>query len=496
MKASVFSRAFLLFLCLSLLAGLASCSNTGGTENTVSTNRGTAAPAQTEATTRDPVEDLPNLTYGFEDFTFLIRDETEALVDQCVTEITETSSLVDRAVFERNLNIEDRFAVNFVFVPKPYTEHSSAVSSTIKSGDNAYDVVIGAGYTVFAGIYANYFEDWNNLEHVDLDAPWWNQSARAEWATPGGKLFAMNGDLCYSTVANGFCVFFNKTVLNDAGITSPYTHVYSNTWTQESFLQSIKQANDSLVHTGTNDLKTDTFGYVTWQFNGPFHVFYSTGLSVFAKNEDGTYSIGWKNETCYNTFARYREMLLESDAAYYHNAGTPDDARNAFAAGSVVFTDDTVRCAVNFKGSGIDFGIVPYPKATEEVQNFHSMVGSGTNTFAVIRSLGSERLSRTSLILEAMACYGYMDVIPYYFDTILSYQAMQDEDSLEMLKIIRNASFFDLGGYANFGGIGYIGRLIINSPGVYGENIYTAIAVLENKAMAELDKWYALDDPK
>ena len=81
-----------------------------------------------------------------------------------------------------------------------------------------------------------------------------------------------------------------------------------------------------------------------------------------------------------------------------------------------------------------------------------------------------------------------------YYETILSYQAMRDEHSLDMLKIIHDATFFDLGHYLNPADLPSVGRLIINSPGVYGQNIYTAFAVLETPAMSVLDKWYALDE--
>ena len=70
---------------------------------------------------------------------------------------------------------------------------------------------------------------------------------------------------------------------------------------------------------------------------------------------------------------------------------------------------------------------------------------------------------------------------------------MRDEHSLEMLKIIHDAAFFDLGHYLNPANLPSVGRLIINSPGVYGQNIYTALAVLERQVLSELNKWRELD---
>lgn len=496
---SLLCRSVLLLLALVLTASAVSCaasneSNAPAVESNNAQN-GTDAPEETT----DPFEELRNLdlTYEFEDYTFLIRDRTaEALLDQYVSEITENSSMIDRAVYTRNENIQEIFQVNFVFAKENLSNSTflTKLNKIVKSGDYKYDLIVGDGHSVFQGALSNYFADWNNLEYVDLDSAWWNQTAHSEWTTPGGKLYAMNGDLCYQTIGNAHTVFFNKTILNNAKITSPYDHVYNNTWTQENFIKTIKLANDSLDHSGTNMLHTDKFGYVTQEWRGPIHVIYGTGLPMFKKEADGTYSLGWKNEACHNTFDNYFDLLFESGASYYLKSGQPTEARNAFAAATAVFTDDNLKCAVNFKGTELDFGIVPYPKATAEVDGYYSLVGAGTNTFAVLRGLSSEKLSRTSLIVEALARYGHVEVIPMYYETILSYQAMRDEHSLDMLKIIHDATFFDLGHYLNPADLPSVGRLIINSPGVYGQNIYTAFAVLETPAMSVLDKWYALDE--
>ena len=108
--------------------------------------------------------------------------------------------------------------------------------------------------------------------------------------------------------------------------------------------------------------------------------------------------------------------------------------------------------------------------------------------------MSEEKLSRSSLILEALACYGSRDVIPLYYETILSYQAMQDEHSLKMLQIIKNAGFYDLGHYTNYGQVADVVRLMIEQPSRYGSSIYTAIEVVESPTLASLEGWYRLDE--
>ena len=494
MKTSILSRIALLLLALTLILATAACGNTANSGNASTSGNGSNAQTTTPPVVEDnPIESLPDITYNYEDFTILLRNGAEHISDIAVEKLTSESSSVDKAVYERNLDIQERFQVNFVFVTSAVSDFKATVNKAVQTGDHLYDVIAGDGRTVFDGVIAGYYIDWNELEHIDLDGEWWSQSARKEWATPGGRIFAMNGDLSYMSIGNNSAMYFNKTVLNDAGITSPYTHAYANTWTMETFAQMVKQVDANLNHDNTNAIETDSFGYATQQWRGPIYATFSAGIGSLVKNSDGKYEIGFKNETIHKVVETYLDLVFDSDAAYYGTNLTK--IRNAFASGNVIFTDDNVKCAVSFKGSGIDFGIVPVPKANEDVP-YSSLVGSGTNTFAVIKTLKNEYLDRASLILEAMACYGHVDVIPYYYDTILSYQAMQDEDSLEMLKIIRSAGFFDLGHYTTFGDIADITKLIIDNPGTYGQNIYTAIAVLESRTMAELEIWYYLDQLK
>ena len=491
---NVFFRFLLLLLALCLCASIVACAAEDDQQEGVGDESAADDTQGSEKSTLDPLEELVSLgyTYDYEDFVFLIRDNDEALRDQNVADVTDSSTMIDRAIYTRNVDLQELFKVNFVFIKEKEANFEAAVNATALFGDNAYDVVIGEGRSIFKGILLENYADWNELEYVNLDGAWWNQTARDEWTTFSGKLYAMNGDLCYQTVGNAHCMFFNKTILSNAGITSPYDQVYNDTWTQETFMETVKEAYESMDHSGTGKLGSDNFGYATQVWRGPVHVFYSTGLSMINKTEDGNYEIGWKNEPCYDVFENYRALLFDTGYAYYLY-GSASDVRNAFASETVAFFDDGVKCAMEFKGTGTDFGIVPYPKATADVDGYYSMLGSGTNTFAVLRDLSAERMDRASVMLEAMACYGYTDVMPFYYETILSYQAMQDEDSLNMLRIIHDAAFFDFGHYADPASLYKIGALIIQEPGVYGQNIYTAFAVLESQVLFELNKWRELD---
>ena len=57
----------------------------------------------------------------------------------------------------------------------------------------------------------------------------------------------------------------------------------------------------------------------------------------------------------------------------------------------------------------------------------------------------NDRLSRTGIILDAMAYLSHRDTTPVFFDITLSLKRLHNADSVEMLQIIRDSVFVDLG---------------------------------------------------
>ena len=491
------NRSFLLrmsalLLSLLLLFGTVGCAITDEDDTYVAESGDSTGGEEDGTTEFDPTETLPDdISYNYDKFTFLIRNGAEHLADMAVERLTAESTTIDKAVYSRNMDVQDRYKVEFLFITTTPNDFAQTVNSAVNGDPSIYDVIVGDGRSVFKGVTSAYYADWNELEYIDLDGEWWSQSARKEWATPQGRVFAMNGDLSYQSIGNNCAMFFNKTVLDNAGVKSPYQQVYDDNWTMDTFIQTVKQIDSNLNHDDTENITSDSFGYATQQWRGPIYATFCTGIGSLVKNEEGKYEIGLKNERVGNVSEKYIDLVKNSGVAYYGNNLT--QIRDAFKSGRVIFTDDNVKCAVQFKGIGLDFGIVPYPKADASAP-YSSLVGSGTNTFAVVKTMTEEKISRSSLILEALACYGSRDVIPLYYETILSYQAMQDEHSLEMLHIIKDAGFFDLGHYTNYGQVGDLVKLLIEKPATYGSSIYTAIEVVEGTTLAELEIFYLLDE--
>lgn len=439
---------------------------------------------------------LPEVNYDGSDFTVLVRQDTYA-ADIHVDKLDTSTSEIDKKIYNRNKLIEDVYGVNFTLVTDSDANIVSAVSTAVLADPDEYDLIANHGRSIFSGVTSGYYYDWNNLTYVDTDKPWWNQAANKNWRTPGGKLFAMNGDISYQSVGVLGGMYFNKDIIANAGAKSPYQFVYDDEWTLENFEKLVKEVDASLAGDGSGSIATDTFGYATQKWRGPSSAYMCSGQPLLLLGTDGKYTVNAGNERIVNAFEEYLQLLFDSGACYYGpNDADLNPVREAFKAGRVAFNDDNLSMGVIFKGTELNYGIVPWPKYDELTESYYSTIGTGTNTFAVLSNTTASNAERISVILEAMAYYGSEQVISYYYDELLSYQTMKDPDSLEMLKIIHDGATVEMIQYTNYGGIVDLPRGVIGEPSRYGNSISTAVSVIKNTVEAELQIWYALDTAK
>lgn len=163
-----------LIILTALLAASISC----GSEK--QPNEDTTAPdSVAEITTLDEKDEraqlsdgLPEKNYNGDSFT--IATETNHANQVAVEE--STGDVIDDAVYERNLRIEDRFGVKIEVVSDMYEQICSKVITTIQAGDDVFDLAMT--HVVNTGRYVtdNVFLNWYDVPYVDFTKPWWASS--------------------------------------------------------------------------------------------------------------------------------------------------------------------------------------------------------------------------------------------------------------------------------------------------------------------------------
>ena len=403
----------------------------------------TAAQTETEAPETEELikPDLPEKDYGGATFTTFVRKSDSYALDLHVDEM-DGDTMTD-AVFQRNSRVAEQFNVKIAF-HRGEDDFGSDAKNVVLAGDPSYDVLMIHGRFVFPYALEGLLYDWNTeLPYVGLDNPWWTADARQAFSLCN-CLFAMNGDLSYGNIGSTKCMVFNKKICAELDIAYPYQDVLDGKWTFDNFSQLVKTCSADLNGDGTIDITNDRYGYVTTHWSGPIQVLYSANQRISKKDKDDLMYISLNTETTVNLF---RDFFALTDGAecYIRMEDANTDTEIAFREGRALFYDPNIGAVKNFRDMEDDFGIIPWPKYTEDVDGYYSNVDAGCNLFCV--PISDADPERASIILEALSYEGWRTVIPTYYDVVLSSKYSRDEESAKMLDIICAGRVFDIGYY-------------------------------------------------
>ncbi len=418
--------------------------------------------AETEAGTTVLSDELPENDYGGYSFRMLIRNDKGWIEDMYAEELN--GEIMNDAIFQRNAKVGERFNVVFEVIPSSNANYETDGIKSILANEDAYDIVIPHARASFTYALQKLVLDWNSgLPFVDLEKPWWDQTAK-ENLRINNKLFMMVGDISYKNLGATNAMMFNKNLFDDLGMDYPYQLVYDNTWTFEKFVEYAERGTLDLNGDGTIAFADDQTGYVTDEWIGPIQVLYSGNQRIVQKDENDLPYLSLNTDRTVEIFAAFFD-LIDGDAGHCSpwegldtSIASAEGIYGKFINNQALFLDTNIRGTIFLRNMDANFGIVPWPMFDESVDKYYANVDAGCNLILVPITAGDPE--RTSVVLEALSSEGYRSVLPAYFDVALSTKYTRDEESTDMLNIVKAGRVYDLGYYDN-------NLAIFNSIGQY-----------------------------
>ncbi|MBQ9131682.1 MAG: hypothetical protein IJX62_04355, partial [Clostridia bacterium] len=264
------TKVLALVLAMLMLLSLAACNsgNDNGDQNTDANATNTTAPADGGEETSDPDKTeettdaadawgahLPQKTYNNEEFVVMFRNNLRYVNAIMIDQITAQSTSVERAVYQRMASIEETYKVKFDYqlANDDNSQMMTTLSGYSKTGTDQIDLFGAHAMNIPWTLAINgCLYEWGDLDLIDLDAPYWNQNAKENFSTPGGKIFFITGDMIYLTVATAFCMFFNEDIItNINGLDLPYDLVRNDEWTFEEFQRYVLTTSDNMDGDGS-----------------------------------------------------------------------------------------------------------------------------------------------------------------------------------------------------------------------------------------------------
>lgn len=421
-----------------VLASAVSCGETAGAPSASAETNAAVTDAETtaEEIEEDPFQGLEQQDFGGQSFTVLTREmqEQQLYVEQ------ETGDVLNDAVRSRNRMVEDRYNVVIRSVPRggEWADRATIkafIISSVSAGDAAFDLIQGyaaiLGDSFGSGVYLNL----NDISQLRLDSAWWSPIVR-DALTVNGKLFVMTGDIAYDMWENMHVIYFNKVMQDSLGMSSPYAAVLDGTWTYDRYLSMLTGVYADLNGNGKTD-DEDRFGVVVYDQLSLDNFHNAFGFSYTLRDEDGGVTLNVYNEKTVALHQKMYELINGPDIRYTDGdvETTRDDALKIFMEGRSMIMHTSLRYASRMRSMDNDFGILPYPKENEAQDMYYTTSRDGRSMIAVPTDAPDPEFS--GLITEALCTVSKSEVTPVYLEKVLKGKTARDEESAEMLDIIR-----------------------------------------------------------
>ena len=384
----------------------------------------------------DYTSDLSTERYDGYNYRMLVRKGK--INDQYLEDDSE--DLVESATYKRNKEVEDRYGITITVSESNDSNYETDALNSILAGDDAYDLIFAHSRAAFVYAIQGAAMNFNDISTIHLDKPWWTQDI-TESCNINGKLYVLDGDISTSGLGATMCLFFNKRIFDELGYDYPYEMVKDGDWTFDEFAYLAKKGGADLNGDGVMDPEVDQYGFRAEQWEAPMNILYTGGQKIYDKDDEGNLQLTLYSTKTVEIYDEFFSLMNNASCILFSTA-TGYKGSDMFSEGRAMFTDTELRHAQTLRNMDDDFGILPYPKF-DEADNYATATNGGSHLLVIPITVSD--VERTGAITEALCAIGSRDVIPAFYEKSLKTKYARDEESEDMIDIIRSSRIYDIG---------------------------------------------------
>ncbi|MCQ2433130.1 MAG: hypothetical protein MJ175_11060 [Clostridia bacterium] len=430
------------------------CGDTAETPAAGTQNVQTAAVTEAETEAPRVTADLPARDFGGETLTFYGRIYQGAWSASDILSRTQDGEQINDALYDRTNYIEDTYNVKLDLVESGEVTVTSKVKSAITAGDNSWQALVCDVYDAGSLSVDHMLLDLKSVENLDLSKPWWAQSTNAS-LTIDNRQFYATGDIFIKDNQATRVFFFNKDMIKNYDLVSPYKLVFDNAWTIEKFMEY-----NEVVYTdlnGDNVMSRDADQYGTMaqpQFGNVLYI--GAGQLLTSKDDKDIPFLSCMSERAISIMTGISEIIggnpsISCNGDSDINGEYPNNLVY-FQDGRVLFAPEVLLHIETMRGCDVDIGILPPPKYDVSQDRYYCYAdGWCVNVVSIpVTNTESEKMG---FILEAMAADSANNLTPAYYDIALTSKYVRDEESVKMLDLILNSVVMDNANIFTWGSI-------------------------------------------
>ena len=450
---------------------LVSCSDPkeGGDD----TNNAESYPESTTGAATEEILEIPQ--EDFDGYTFTILTGGPETYNWSRADFDEPSEdAYENAMYERNLAIEELLDIVITSVEEgrggnTYNLFKTSTQAVSGDYDCAFLTLTHSATATGAGLCLT----WDNLEYVDLTKSWWNK-ASVDQLSLGGNTYMVAGEAMLSDKECLWLVYFLKDKIKDWGLEDPYELVANNKWTWDKMMEMAAVIVDDINGDGVMD-KNDCWGLTTHGENYAA-LWMAAGHKLIELDKDGIPYQAWGTEEFFTIFEKIAEVMGNTEVVYGTDIAFISDS---LKQNRTLFGTEVVAFIKAYRGNEYEFGLLPMPKYDSSQEDYYTY--AAVNSDLCVVGLDCADTYRTSIILEALACYGKKILLPVYYEEQLRTRFARDEESGAMLDIIFKNRMYDLGVAFDWGSV----KTSLSSYTANPASLYASLEKSINKSMAK-----------
>ncbi len=413
------------------------------------------------------------------------------------------SNAIDHAVGLRNDLLKERYGITFEVIPVNSPCETSR--PVIQSGTAEYDVICDSVDRLAVGAINDLYAALDG--EMDFSHPWWDSEAN-EMLSLGDRHFFLTGDAILTDDDNTYLTLFNKDMYAKNADLSAHGDIYQivrdGEFTIDLYYEMCKQASH-----------TDETG--SWGFNATYgnlsHAYGATvmmngcNVATVGKDENGELHINVLETRAVNAFQKVYEIMSDKQNTQRaeliigqspNNKSTYGFAELAemFMEGRGLFYNTTSSSVSTLKGKKMDFdfGVLPIPKYDTEQEKYCNTVNRyHSSALAIPKTVTGDRFDDVAFALQALGFHN-SDVIRAYYQTTLQLQAVTTDNDADMLDIVYNNRFYDIGAIYGWGTgsqtlINLYGAVISDSTNTLASRWEAMQSAVEESMKATLDAY-------
>ena len=466
---------------LSLILLIACSDNSAVKEPTGSAESAIDTPETETVTENIYIPELPEEEFG--GYTFKVASGSEnTTFDIWTFDVKEQSGeVVEDSFYLRNRAVEEKYGIA---ISAGYVNNST-VTKAIRAGEDAYDIVFERAVTTVSMILNNLICDLNTVPYLNLDYPYWDQNSVKDLSV-NNKVHMIAGDIQLSSFDCTWTLYFDKDMLTDYNLESPYTYIDSDTWTFDAFFDMAKAVKSDLNGDGVMD-RTDQWGFSTHQGTYPGLII-AAGENFSHKDSKDIPQLAMSSPAFQSVYEKVLYVMHQDEVTFdpiEREKGYGDNPQvGIFVQNRALFFSEVMNIILtNLREKENDYGMIPWPKYSESQERYRNYVHESAAVLSIPVTAGN--IDRTGILVEALAYESTETVRNAYYEIAIKDKYSRDDRMEEMLDLIFDNRSYDLAFIYSWGGFrdAFYKLAVANSS-----DLTSFISTYETKIAADIDK--------